>query len=82
MVEPFCNGLGQANALAQPYRSYLAIAPTGERADHYRRFVLYAIDPDETAAIRLNLQRQNALGNNRFRAAIEYQLDHRAGPAA
>lgn len=30
-----------------------------------------AINPDETAAIRLNLQRQQALGNDRFRAAIE-----------
>ncbi|QNH23380.1 Transposase IS200 like protein [Xanthomonas sp. GW] len=77
-----CNGLGQANSLAQPHRSYLAIAPTGERADHYRRFVLDAIKPDETAAIRLNLQRQHALGNNRFRAVIEYQPGHRAGPAA
>ncbi|MBP3974626.1 hypothetical protein J6C21_08450 [Pseudoxanthomonas spadix] len=44
--------------------------------------MLEAIHPDETAAIRLNLQRQHALGNDRFRAAIEHQLGRRAGPAA
>lgn len=77
-----CNGLGQANALVQPHGSYLAIAPAGERTCRYRRFVLDAIDPDETAAIRLNLQRQHALGNERFRAAIERQLGRRVGPAA
>ncbi|WP_232757173.1 transposase [Xanthomonas sp. SHU 199] len=76
-----CNCLGQANALVQPHASYLAIAPAGQRADHYRRFVLDAIDPDETATIRLNLQRQHALGNDRFRKAIERQLGRRAGPA-
>ncbi|WP_369943688.1 transposase [Xanthomonas medicagonis] len=77
-----CNGLGQANALVQPHGSYLAIAPAAERTHRYRRFVLDAIDPDETAAIRLNLQRQHALGNERFRAAIERQLGRRVGPAA
>ena len=77
-----CNGLGQANALVHPHGSYLAIASAGERADHYRRFVLDAIDPDETVAIRLNLQRQHALGNERFRAAIERQLGRCVGPAA
>ncbi|MCC4598331.1 transposase [Xanthomonas campestris pv. phormiicola] len=76
-----CNVHGQANALVQPHESYLAIAPASERADHYRRFVLDAIDPDEIAAIRLNLRRQHALGNDRFRAAIEHQLGRRAGPA-
>ncbi|WP_295942186.1 transposase [uncultured Xanthomonas sp.] len=75
-----CNGLGQANALVQPHGSYLAIAAADQRADHYRHFVLEAIDPDETAAIRLNLQRQYVLGNDRFREAIERQLGRRAGP--
>lgn len=77
-----CNGLGQANALVQPHGSYLAIAPVAEHAHHYRRFVLDAINPDETTGIRLNLQRQHALGNDRFRAAIERQLSRRVGPAA
>ena len=42
---------------------------------------LDAIDPDEAAAIRLNL-RQHALGNDRFRGAIERQLGRCVGPAA
>lgn len=33
-----------------------------------------AIDPGETAAIRLNLQRQHALGNERFRAPSSANL--------
>jgi putative transposase len=75
------NGLAQADPLVQPHPRYLAIAAAEIRAATYRRFVLDAIDPDETAAIRLNLQRQHALGNDRFRAAIEHQLGRRAGPA-
>ncbi|WCE06205.1 hypothetical protein [Pseudoxanthomonas sp. JBR18] len=43
--------------------------------------MLEAIAPDETAAIRLNLQRQHALGNDSFRNATERQLGRRAGPA-
>lgn len=77
-----CNGLGQADLLVQPHPRYTAIAAADTRTEIYRRFVLEAIHPDETAAIRLNLQRQHALGNDRFRAAIEQQLGKRAGPAA
>ncbi len=77
-----CNGLSQADALVQPHPRYTAMATDDMRPAIYRRFVLDAIDPDETAAIRLNLQRQHALGNDRFRAAIERQLGRRAGPAA
>lgn len=76
-----CNGFGQANALVQPH-GYLAIAPAAERTPPCRCFVLDAVDPNETAAIRLNLQRQHALGSDRFRAAIERQLGRRVGPAA
>ena len=47
----------------------------------YRRFVLADIDPAETEAIRLFLQRQHALGSARFRAAIETQLGRRPGAA-
>jgi putative transposase len=32
-------------------------------------------------AIRAHLQRQHALGSDRFRSAIETQLSRRAGPA-
>ncbi|WDS34742.1 transposase [Pseudoxanthomonas sp.] len=76
-----CNGLGRADALVHPHACYSTIAVADLRPALYRRFVLGAIDPQETATIRLNLQRQHALGNDRFRAAIERQLGRRAGPA-
>ena len=47
----------------------------------YRRFVLADIDPAETEAIRLFLQRQHAAGAARFHPAIETQLGRRAGAA-
>lgn len=47
----------------------------------YRELVRQAISDDDLAAIRLHLQRQHALGNERFRAAIEAQLGRSAGPA-
>ena len=36
---------------------------------------------EDFEAIRLHLQRQRAFGSDRFRAAIETQLQRRAGPA-
>jgi putative transposase len=66
-----CNGLGLADALVQPHPRYRAIEADELRPAIYRRFVLDAIEPGETAAIRLNLQRQHALGNDCSRAAIE-----------
>ncbi len=41
---------------------------------------MQAVDPDETDAIRLHLQRQHAYGPDRFRRAIEAQLCRTAGP--
>ncbi len=76
------NGQDKADALIQPHARYTAIATAEVRAATYRRFVMDAIDSDETATIRLNLQRQYALGDVRFRTAIEDQLGRRAGPAA
>lgn len=76
-----CNGLGQANALVQPHPRYRSIAADDLHPTIYRRFVLDAIAPDKTAALRINLQRQHALGNDRFRAAIERQLGRSAEPS-
>ncbi|MBW3551637.1 MAG: hypothetical protein KY442_12860 [Proteobacteria bacterium] len=44
-------------------------------------FLASAVAPDELERIRLRLQRQHALGTDRFRAMIEEQLQRRAGPA-
>jgi hypothetical protein len=39
------------------------------------------LSQDDIGAIRSHLQRQHALGPDRFRLAIEAQLSRRAGPA-
>ncbi|MBP1474542.1 hypothetical protein J7I44_09520 [Frateuria sp. MAH-13] len=46
----------------------------------YRELVKQAISDDDLAAIRLQLQRQHALGSERFRNAIKAQLGWSAGP--
>ena len=47
----------------------------------WREFVMDVVDPEETEAIRLHLQRQHFYGPDRFRQAIEAQLGRRVGPA-
>ena len=77
-----CNALRRTDALVTPHPCWRALASSAQaRCATYRRFVLADIDPAETEAIRLFLQRQHALGSARFRAAIETQLGRRAGPA-
>lgn len=76
------NAMGRADRLVHPHASYLALGPDDAgRCSAYRELVMHAIAPDELEAIRLYLQRQHALGSNRFRCAIEQQLARRAGPA-
>lgn len=76
------NGQDKSDSLIQPHPRYTAIATAEARAATYRRFVMDAIDPDEIATIRLNLERQHALGNARFRTTIEHRLGRHAEPAA
>jgi putative transposase len=77
-----CNALGQDDRLIRPHPAYVALDadPVARRAA-YRGVVLADTDPAELDAIRLYLQRQHALGSERFRAAIETQLSRRVGPA-
>ncbi len=77
-----CNALGNANPLLQPHPVYQCLgASDASRQCLYREWVLASVDAAETEIIRLNLQRQHALGSERFRAAIEKQLSRQAGPA-
>lgn len=55
-------------------------AAAGDRQGAYRELVMSGLDASETETIRLTLQRQHALGNDRFRAAIERQPGRFAGP--
>jgi putative transposase len=76
------NALGAVNPLIKPHACYLSLGSTSiERCEAYRDLVRQSVDPEELARIRLHLQRQHALGSERFRSAIEAQLARRAGPA-
>jgi putative transposase len=76
------NAHGRHDALVTPHPTFLSLgADAQSRQSAYRERVLQAISDDDLAVIRLHLQRQHALGTDRFRAAIEAQLGRRAGPA-
>lgn len=75
------NPLGEADALLTPHAQCLALgARPAERRRAYRDFVASAIPNNELDLIRQRLQRQHALGSDRFRALIETQLARPAGP--
>ncbi|WP_159015906.1 transposase [Cognatiluteimonas profundi] len=77
-----CNALGRTDRLIRPHPAYTALdTDPAARCAAYRELVMVDTDPAELEAIRLYLQRQHALGSQRFRAAIETQLSRRAGPA-
>jgi putative transposase len=76
------NAFGRDDPLIRPHETYLALgADRQQRCTAYRALTLEALSPDEVEAIRSHLQRQHALGPDRFRVAIEAQLSRRAGPA-
>jgi putative transposase len=77
-----CNAQGKFDRLVQPHASYLSLGRSPQiRHDVYRDLVMQVVDPADTEAIRLHLQRGYALGSDRFRKDIEAQLNRRAGPA-
>lgn len=61
-----------------PIFRQIAVDPV-ERCRVYRELVMQDLDPEMLAAIRLYVQRQRALGSDRFQRAIEQQLGRRAG---
>lgn len=76
------NAQGRQDLLVTPHPNFLALGPDADsRQAAYRELVMEAISDDDLTAIRLHLQRQHALGSDRFRTAIEAQLGRRAGPA-
>lgn len=76
------NELGSYDPLLTPHPADLAVgADAATRQQAYGALMLDTLDPEELKLIRLRLQRQPALGTDRFRAMSEAQLDRRAGPA-
>ncbi len=76
------NALGMPDPLVRAHPRYRALGNDDQaRRIAYRSLVVAGLDPADIAQIRTMLQRQHALGNDRFREAIERQLGRRAGPA-
>lgn len=76
------NAYGAEDPLLQPHPAYLALGVAGKgRHQAYRALVAEALTVEDLELIRLRLQRQHALGTDRFRAYIEAQLARPAGPA-
>lgn len=77
-----CNGMDREDPLLHPHANYLALGATqAEGCAVYRTLVAEALSLDDLESIRRHLQSQYALGSDRFRSAIEAQLNRRVGPA-
>lgn len=77
-----CNAFGRHDPLIHFHPAYLALGKTNaERCATYRALAMENLSQEQLDAIRAHLQRQHALGSDRFRMAIEAQLSRRAGPA-
>ncbi|MEO6923818.1 MAG: hypothetical protein ABI142_08335 [Bryocella sp.] len=76
------NALGEHDPLIRAHPSYVAVGEdAATRHATYRALVTDAIPEQDLHAIRVNLQRQHALGPDAFRASIEALSGRRAGPA-
>ena len=75
------NALGTRDALVTPHPQYLALGgDEAARLSAYRAWVAEAVTPEELETIRNRLQRQQALGTDRFTAMIEEQLGRSLRP--
>lgn len=74
------NGHGRHDPLVSGHPVYLRLAiDEAERCRGYRDLIAQGIGDDDLKVIRLYVQRQRALGPDRFQLAIERQLGRRAG---
>ena len=75
------NALGEPDVLLSSHAEFTALdADPNRRREAYRTLVAQALSDDDLAAIRLYVQRQQALGTTRFQIAIGEILGRRAGP--
>lgn len=69
------NAVGKHDPAIHPHPSYLALGPDRTaRCAAYAILFSEAIGEDQLAEIRVYIQQQRALGNNRFQAMIEAEL--------
>ncbi|MEO8010318.1 MAG: transposase [Dokdonella sp.] len=73
--------LGAPDALLRTHAAYDALgSDQAARCEAYRQVVARALADEDVAAIRLYLQRQQALGTERFQQQVSAMLGRRAGP--
>lgn len=76
-----CNALGQANAMVTPQLEYSRLGATDEmRQAAYRQLFLHYIDENNLAEIRAATNKAWVLGNDRFKARVQKQLERRVEP--
>ena len=75
------HALGAPDPLVRSHPAYEALAHDPlARCNPWRRMVAAAVAPEEIDAIRFYLQRQQALGTDRFQQQVGAMLGRRAGP--
>lgn len=75
------HAFGEHDPLLTIHSSVQALGKdAADRRQRYRAMVMETVDPQETDAIRLHLQRQHVYGPDRFRRAIEATLGRTVGP--
>jgi putative transposase len=77
------NALGQADLLVTPHVEYSRLgASDASRQAAYRQLFKYRIAENNLAEIRVATNKAWVLGNDRFKARIQKQLERRVEPAA
>ncbi len=75
------NALGERSAILAPHPLYLALGSApGERREAYRNLFRDALEDAPLADLRLALNQNQPLGNDRFYAEIEAVTGHRREP--
>ena len=75
------NALGQANTIVSPHPLYMAMSSTGPRQQSaYRALFRAHLDAAAVAELRLALNQNQPLGDNRFYANIERMMGERRQP--
>lgn len=76
------NALGKSNSMLMPHREYRRLGKTpGERQSAYRQLFRARLAEKTVDEIRQATNKAWVLGNDRFKAKIERQLERRVGPS-
>ena len=78
-----CNAMGQADRLVVPHSLYLELGKTKQvRSDYYSGLFKKDIDPSMLNTIRVSVNKDRVLGNDRFKEEVSRMLQRRVEPYA